>query len=168
MEDRFSGNVLRRQQVDNDLKPTLGEIGLNQFAPYLINRIASRWNGHMAEALKAHDMTTAKMRALAVLSISQSVTINELSLYAVTEQSTMSRTLDSLEEQGYIRRQPRPEDMRIRDVTITEEGRAAFEAVWPMMYELLMQLFDGIDDEEYATFTATLHKILRNVRKHEI
>ena len=167
MTDRFAGVVLRRPEEGEGL-PTLGEIGLGQFAPYLMNRVAARWNGHMSEALKAHDMTTTKMRALAILSLSASVTINELSIYAVTEQSTMSRTLDALEEQGYIRRQPRPEDMRVRDVAITEEGRAAFDAVWPMMYELLLQLFDGIDAEEYTAFTGTLQKILRNIRKHEI
>ena len=89
------------------LRPTLGEIGLDQFAPYLINRISLSWTNHLADALKAHEMTTTKMRALAVLSISSPVTINELSLYALTEQSTMSRTLDALEEQGYIRRRPR-------------------------------------------------------------
>ena len=82
------------------LRPSLGEIGLQQFAPYLINSVSLSWNTHLADALKAHDMTTTKMRALAILSISSPVTINELSLYALTEQSTMSRTLDSLEEQG--------------------------------------------------------------------
>jgi MarR family transcriptional regulator for hemolysin len=81
------------------LRPSVGEIGLHQFAPYLINRISLNWTTHLADALKAHDMTTAKMRALAILSISSPVTINELSLYALTEQSTMTRTLDSLEEQ---------------------------------------------------------------------
>jgi DNA-binding MarR family transcriptional regulator len=149
-------------------RPALGEIGLNQFAPYLMNRITARWNGNMAEALKQHDITTAKMRALAVLSVSSSVTINELAVYTVTEQSTMSRTLDSLEEQGFVRRQPRPEDMRIRDVTITEEGRTVFEKVWPTMFGLLSQMFDGVDDQEYQAFIATLHKVLRNIRKHEI
>ncbi len=85
----------------------MGEIGLNQFAPYLMNRVIARWNANLADDLKALDITTAKMRALAILSITPSVTINELSVFAVTEQSTMSRTLDSLEEQGFIRRQPR-------------------------------------------------------------
>jgi DNA-binding MarR family transcriptional regulator len=149
-------------------RPTLGEIGLNQFAPYLINRIAQRWNSNMAEALKTHEMTTTKMRALAILSLSSAVTINELSVYAVTEQSTMSRTLDSLEEQGLIRRQTRAEDMRVRDVSITEVGRATFERVWPTMYELFQQLFEGIEEDEYRAFVATLHRILRNVRKHDI
>ena len=106
-------------------------------------------------------MTTTKMRALAVLSISSPVTINELSLYALTEQSTMSRTLDALEEQGFIRRRPRAEDLRVRDVDITQGGRDAFAKVWPTMYDLLLKMFDGVDNEEYKAFTATLHKMIR-------
>ena len=146
----------------------MGEIGLNHFAPYLMNRLMARWNANLLEELREYDMTTAKMRTLAVLSVSSSLTINELSVFAVTEQSTMSRTLDSLEQQGYIRRQPRAEDMRIRDVSITEEGRAAFEKVWPTMYDLFLQMFDGVDEAEYRTFISTLHKVLQNIRKHEI
>jgi len=168
MAERFLGVVLRQHEGDVKNRPTIGEIGLNHFAPYLMNRVMARWNANMAEKLKGHHMTTAKMRALAVLSVSTSLTINELSVFAVTEQSTMSRTLDSLEEQGYIRRQLRPEDMRIRDVTITEEGRAAFEKFWPTMYDAFLRMFDGVDEEEYRAFIATLHKILVNIRNHDI
>jgi DNA-binding MarR family transcriptional regulator len=150
----FAGGVLRRPGPDGLVRPTMGEIGLNQFAPYLMNRIAARWNATMAEELRAFDMTTAKMRALAILSI--------------TEQSTMSRTLDALEDQGLIRRQQRAEDMRVREVHITEAGRAAFAEVWPGMYDRFVQMFDGVEEEEYRAFTATLHKVLRNIRKHEI
>lgn len=169
MAERFSGAVLRRRKGDEQVgPPTMGEIGLNHFAPYLMNRIIARWNANMADELREYDLTTAKMRTLAILSVSASLTINELSVFAVIEQSTMSRTLESLEDQGYIRRAPRPEDMRIRDVTITEEGRTAFARFWPIMYDSLLAMFDGIDEEEYRAFTGTLHKILVNIRKHEI
>lgn len=168
MDERFSGTVLRENHEEYDHMPTLGEIGLNNFAPYLMNRVMARWNANMAEELKRVDITTAKMRALAVLSITPSATINELSVFAVIEQSTMSRTLDSLEEQGYIRRQPRLEDMRVRDVSITEEGRAAFDQMWPVLYDSLLQMFSGIDEDEYRSFLATLQKILRNIRKNDI
>lgn len=168
MKERFSGTVLRHLDNPDAKRPTMGEIGLNQFAPYLMNRVISRWNANLADELKALDITTAKMRALAILSITPSVTINELSVFAVTEQSTMSRTLDSLEEQGYIRRQPRADDMRIRDVTITEEGRTAFERLWPTMYDSFQQMFHGIEEDEYKTFIAVLHRILHNIRKHDI
>jgi DNA-binding MarR family transcriptional regulator len=149
-------------------RPSLGQIGLQQFAPYLINSVSLSWTTRLATALKAHDLTTTKMRALAILSIASPVTINELSLYALTEQSTMSRTLDALEEQGFIQRKPRSEDLRVRDVHITEAGREVFARVWPDMYDLLLKAFDGVDSEEYAAFTATLHKIVANIRKHGI
>jgi MarR family transcriptional regulator for hemolysin len=149
-------------------RPSLGEIGLNQFAPYLINAVSLSWTTNLANALKAHEVTTTKMRALAVLSISSPMTINELSLYALTEQSTMSRTLDSLEEQGFIQRRPRAEDLRVRDVDITPSGREAFARIWPSMYDVLLKMFEGVDNEEYKAFTATLHKLIQNIRKHDI
>lgn len=148
-------------------RPSLGEIGLQQFAPYLINSVSLSWTTHLASVLKSYDMTTVKMRALAVLSISSPVTINELSQHTLTEQSTMSRTLDTLEEQGFIIRKPRPEDLRVRDVEITQAGRDAFAKVWPAMYDSLLKLFDGIDSAEYNAFTSTMHKIMLNIRKHE-
>src|SRR5580692_6352740 len=168
MTDRFSGILLRSDARDQELAPSLGEIGLNNFASYLMNRIMARWNTNVAEELKDFDMTTTQMRALAVLSVSSSVTINELSVFAVTEQSTMSRTLDSLEEQGYIRRQPRPDDMRVRDVSITVKGRSAFEKVWPMLHRMLLQMFDDVAEDEYRNFLGTLQKVLRNIRKHDV
>ena len=168
MTDRFSGILLRSDARDQELAPSLGEIGLNNFAPYLMNRIMARWNTNVAEELKDFDMTTTQMRALAVLSVSSSVTINELSVFAVTEQSTMSRTLDSLEEQGYIRRQPRSGDMRVRDVSITVKGRSAFEKVWPMLHRMLLQMFDDVAEDEYRNFLGTLQKVLRNIRKHDV
>ncbi len=154
--------------ADADTIPSMGEIGLNQFAPYLVNRISARWNTNMAEALKAHNMTTAQMRILAVLAVNSGLTINELSVFTVTEQSTMSRTLDALEDQGMIRRQPRAGDMRVREIHILDKGRAAFEQIWPTVYALFARMFDGVAPEEYQAFVTTLHKMLRNIRQHEI
>ncbi|GLU29201.1 MarR family transcriptional regulator [Brucella sp. NBRC 12950] len=168
MEERFSGTVLASEQQEANPVRLLGEIGLNNFAPYLMNRLMARYNANLAEGLKGSQITTVKLRALAVLSVTPSATINELSVFTVTEQSTMSRTLDSLEEQGYIRRQARPGDMRIRDISLTEEGRDIFNQAWPTMYDLLLQLFDGIDEDEHRAFVGTLQKMLRNIRKNEL
>jgi hypothetical protein len=71
MEQRFSGQIMQRDVDPAARQATLGEIGINQFAPYLMNRIMERWNGNLAEALKLHNMSTTMMRALAVLSISR-------------------------------------------------------------------------------------------------
>jgi DNA-binding MarR family transcriptional regulator len=147
---------------------TLGQIGLQQFAPYLMNRIMGRYNANLRDALRKHDLTVPQVRALAVLSVMDGVPVNDLSVYTVTEQSTMSRTLDALETQGLVRREQAQTDSRVRKVFLTDEGRAEFGRAWPFMHDLYETMFDGIDDQEYAALIATLTKMLRNVRKHDI
>ena len=143
-------------------RPSLGQIGLQQFAPYLINSVSLSWTTHLAATVKAHGLTTTKMRALAILSIASPVTINELSLYALTEQSTMSRTLDSLVEQGLIDRRPQKGDARVREVELTNRGREIFAAYWPALYIGFTKLFSGVTEEEFNIFVQVLHKLVRN------
>ena len=147
---------------------TLGEIGLWHFAPYLMNRIMGRYNAELAARLRHHDLSTAKMRTLAVLAVVPGLTINELSVYAVTEQSTMRRTLEGLERQGLVRREERASDGRVREIYLTEEGRAAFDRVWPDMHACYAGMFAGIPEDERSAFVGTLQRVLKNVRRHEI
>ncbi|WP_372893384.1 MarR family winged helix-turn-helix transcriptional regulator [Rhodosalinus sp.] len=147
---------------------TLGEMGLFSFVPYLMNRIMGRYNADLQGELRALGMTTVKMRTLAVLAVVPGLTINELSVYAVTEQSTMSRTLEALEQAGLVRREGRASDGRVREIYLTEAGRAEFDRAWPAMYAGYQRMFAGIPEEERQAFTGTLQKILRNIRQHDI
>lgn len=148
-------------------EPSLPDIGLDQFAPYLINRISARYNADMAEVLRAHDLTTPKMRALAVLAVHQGLTVNELAVYAVMEQSTMSRTLDAMVEAGLVERRPRKDDGRVRECALTEAGRRAFDEVWPLMRSQETRMFAGLEADERQVFLDILSRILRNIRQHE-
>ncbi|HEV2507265.1 MAG TPA: MarR family transcriptional regulator [Mesorhizobium sp.] len=152
---------------DDTEGPRLGEIGLQQFAPYLMNRIMGRYNASLREDLAKLGLTTPKMRALAVLSVIDNLAISRLAVYAITEQSTLSRALDALETDGLVRRTADPEDSRATRISITEAGRAAFETLWPTMRHSYEHMFAGIDAAERTAFVATLQKMLLNVRKHE-
>jgi DNA-binding MarR family transcriptional regulator len=149
-------------------KPSrLGEIGLQNFAPYLMNRIMGRYNSGLRTELAAQGLSTVKMRALAVLAVIDGLQIGELAVYAVVEQSTLSRALDSLTAEGLIRRQIDPGDNRATRIFITEPGRAVFEALWPRMAEGWRRMFSGIPTDEERAFLGTLQKILVNIRKHD-
>ena len=145
----------------------LGEIGLQQFAPYLMNRVMGRYNTNLREGLRSRDLTTPQMRALAVMAVADGLTVNELAVYTVTEQSTMSRTLDAMEAQGLLRRETLEADNRVRRIHLTPAGRALFDEVWPVMWQAFRSLFRDVDDAEYAAFVAVLQKMLRNVREHD-
>lgn len=148
-------------------QPRLGEIGLGNYAPYLMNRIMGRYNSDLRDQTQALGLTTPKMRALAVLSVIDGILIRELAVYAVIDVSTLSRALDQLEAQGLLRRDPDPSDNRATRVTITTAGRATFEMLWPTMANAYQQMFDGIPAGERQAFVATLQKILNNIRVHE-
>jgi len=151
-----------------DKLPGLGEIGLQNFAPYLMNRIMGRYNQTIQSSLSNAGITTLKMRILAVLSVVDGISVNELAIYTVAEQSTLSRTLTALEDAGLVYSSISSTDNRIRFNHLTEEGSELFNSLWPQMHASYNQMFAGIDDDQKDAFIGTLRKILRNIRVNEV
>jgi DNA-binding MarR family transcriptional regulator len=145
----------------------LAALGLENFAPYLMNRIMGRYNDSLREEMSALGLTTPKMRALATLAVHDGLQISHLAVYCVTDPSTLSRALDQLEADGLVRRQTDPGDARATRIHLTTVGRAAFDRLWPTMDAAQERLFAGIPESERAAFTTTLQRILRNIRRHD-
>ena len=147
---------------------SLGEVGLTNYAPYLMNRIMGRYNASLRDEMSGLGLTTPKMRALAVLSVVDGPLIRELSVLCVVEQSTLSRALDQLQAEAMIRRAADASDSRATRVFITDAGRTAFETLWPHMAAAQARMFRAIPVDEQRAFVGTLQKMLANIRKHDI
>ena len=148
--------------------PVLGEIGLSNYAPYLMNRIMGRYNASLRAEMARLGLTTPKMRALAVLSVVEGPLMRDLAVHAVVETSTLSRALDQLSADGLVRREVDGIDSRATRLFLTDAGRAAFETLWPVMAESHAAMFRDIPDDERRAFVATLQKLLANIRRHDI
>ena len=153
---------------DDTAKTGLDDIGLGNFAPYLMNRIMGRYNASLRDKMAQQGLSTPKMRALAVLSVVDGPLIGELAVYTVVEQSTLSRAVDQLDSDGLVRRAGDANDNRAVRVYITDSGRAAFDLLWPPMAAAQARMFRGIPAAERAAFVGTLQKMLTNIRKHNI
>ncbi|MGJ8544128.1 MAG: MarR family winged helix-turn-helix transcriptional regulator [Sulfitobacter sp.] len=153
-------------QQRTPMAPRLGEMGLENFAPYLMNRLIGRYNASMRAEMAALGLTTPQMRSLAVLSVMDGLLIRELAVYAVAEQSTLSRALDALDSDGLIRRAPDPNDSRATRVYLTDAGREVYDRLWPHMSASYEEMFAGIGPEEKRAFVGTLQAMLHNIRKH--
>ena len=147
--------------------PRLGDIGLDNFAPYLMNRIIGRYNACLREEMATLGLTTTQMRALAVLSVTDGILIRELAVFAVVEQSTLSRAIDALSRAGLIRREIDAADSRATRIFLTDPGREAYDRLWPHMSGSYEQMFAGVSQKDRKAFVATLQKMLANVRKHD-
>jgi len=153
--------------MDEGEIPRLGEIGLSNYPPYLMNRIMGRYNASIRAEMGKLGLTTPKMRALAVLSVMDGLLVGQLAVHAIVEQSTLSRALDALQADGLVRREVDVSDSRAIRVFITQAGRARFETLWPHMAETFRAMFNGIDQAGVRAFVATLQKIHANIRTHD-
>ncbi len=151
----------------NDNQISLGTLGLENFVPYLMNRIMGRYNSALHTEVVALGLTTPKLRALAVLSVHDGILIRELAVYTVVQQSTLSRALDGLEKDGLIMRKANRDDGRAFHVFLTDAGHAAHTRLWPHMAKASEIMFKNISQSERAALVATLQKMLRNIRKHD-
>lgn len=145
----------------------LSEMGLENFAPYLMNRIMGRYNAALSAEMAALGLTTPQMRSLAVLSVTDGILIRELAVYAVVQQSTLSRALESLAREGLIERVTDSNDSRATRVYLTPAGREAYDRLSPHMQAAYEAMFKGIDEAQKKAFVGTLQTMLRNIRKHD-
>lgn len=142
-------------------------VQLDDFLPYLLNRIANRLNMALAEDLKALGMSVPDYRILAVLTAGNPRTVKELAVYTVTGQSTLSKSLDRMEAADLIERRADPGDGRIVNVHITVKGEQSFKRIMPVALSHYRRALRGFDAGQRRQLTAMLHDILDNIRKSD-
>lgn len=140
---------------------------LEAFAPYLMNRIMARYNKGVEAGLKNAGVSVAQMRALVVLTENGPCTINELSVLTVIKQSTLSRTLDTMESAGLVLREARDGDSRVRLIRLTDAGHSAYLAAWPTMLQMRDTMLAALAPDEQAVLTQMLLRVFYNIRHHD-
>ena len=91
--------------------------------------------------------------------ISQSALVKRTHLTA----PTVSVALQKMEQQGLIRREQNPSDMRETMVFITEKGEDFHDFIRKSIAETQDEMFDGISAEEIEQLRSTLMKIRENM-----
>jgi DNA-binding MarR family transcriptional regulator len=72
---------------------------------------------------------------------------------------TVTDTLDGMERQGLIRREPDPKDRRAKRILITEAGQQAVAATEPIRRELISQVMGSLTGEEREALARILGKL---------
>lgn len=141
---------------------------LRAYIPYLVNRLSNRLGIDQNRLLADHGLNNAALRTLSVLHIYATLTINDISVLAVIEQSTASRTIDTLHAAGLVTRVLGEADQRRRVVGLTREGEALLRRVWPVVEQNYERMTDGIAQEEIRLCANVLSRMIDNVRKHPL
>lgn len=89
----------------------------------------------------------------------------ELADACMFDVTTMSRTLDKMENAGLIKRHVNPSSRRAHLIGLTPEGKEKAEQVNQQFVWLDQVLREGIEEKEIESLYRTLEKIENNIKK---
>lgn len=139
-------------------------VPMDDFLPYLLNRITNRLNLNLLEDLRPLRINVPRWRVLAVLHSRDGRSIGELAAYTVMDQSTLSRVVDQMERDGLVERRRGVRDSRVVRVHILKAGHDTFNLILPKALRHLEHALDEFSAEERRLMLRLLHKVLDNIR----
>jgi DNA-binding MarR family transcriptional regulator len=87
----------------------------------------------------------------------------ELAERAGVTRATMTGLLDTLVKDGFVRREPAPNDRRMMSVSLTEEGQALMARILPGYFRRVAQMVKNLSEAERRTMVHLLTKIQQGV-----
>ena len=140
-------------------------VDLETMPSFTLNHVVHRYHQVLQSRLRSAGVSTLKMRIIVSLRSFGSLTVSELCNWAIAEQPTMSRALDSLEGQGMVQRQAGDTDSRLRMISLTEAGRQLFDRIYPEISRVNETMVEGLSAKEKAVMLSALNRVLGNLQK---
>jgi DNA-binding MarR family transcriptional regulator len=106
----------------------------------------------------SHDLTFGQLRLLFVLQ-SGAVSIGRLAQMLGVTDATASEIVDRLVRRGLVTRSHRPDDRRVVDCLLSEDGARLLAEVGGARREVLRRALSVLDPDELAQFDGLLHTI---------
>ncbi|OBA64479.1 MarR family transcriptional regulator [Mycobacterium sp. 1100029.7] len=123
-------------------------------APLLRELVAAE-----APILQAHGLTMWAYAVLCALDQSSMRTQTALAAAIGADKTRIIRTLDDLQDNGYIERRPDPDDRRVRLLAITQAGRRVKDAVQRDIQHGEEHWLGELTADERRTFLHSLERL---------
>jgi len=136
--------------------------------PFIVARLTRRWRKLLDERLKDLNVTQARWSTMLYLQRGgEGLTQRELASLMAIENPTLVRLLDSLEAQNLVERRPCERDRRARRLHLTPEGERFMSELNNRASMLRNELLDGVTDDEIATASRVIYRVLENADRLE-
>lgn len=113
----------------------------------------------LSRRLRKHDLaglTPSQLSTLAYVDNQGPMRLGDLAAAERIAPSTLTRLVNVLEDRGYLRRQPAPDDARAYLVTVTDAGRAALEQIRAEGTSMLADSLRTLPPDQLAVLEAAL------------
>jgi MarR family transcriptional regulator, transcriptional regulator for hemolysin len=127
-----------------------------------VSRLSSKnFERHMAAA--ALGLTIEQCKVLIYLQRNQGINQKRLAYLTDTDQMTLVRTLDRMEQDGWIERQPDPQDRRARRLRLKPEAAVVLKQVWIIADRSRGEALAGLDEADRDRLLELIGRIHDNL-----
>jgi|SRR4051812_17442124 DNA-binding MarR family transcriptional regulator len=138
------------------------DFSLDRHVFFWLTQVIGARDRELAQGLRESGLRVPEWRALAAMYARKHCTMSELAELATIDRTTLTRTVDRMQDAGWLERLADEQDMRVTRLALTASGRKMFERIWPEVQRLNELALAGLS----ASQIETLRKILGQMREN--
>lgn len=104
---------------------------------------------------------------LANIDLQQSVSISQLGEILLLDQTTITRNINLLKQNGYVDLNRDPQDARTKVITLTDKGIEKLNEAAPIWQDIQERIINDIGIEKYEDFYETLKTIQKIIKTYD-
>ncbi len=112
--------------------------------------------GYSAQHLRSVDLTPPQFEVISALGNTSGMSMHKLGEKTLITKGTLTGVIDRLEQKGLVQREVPEGNRRSFIVSLTPNGTAVFEAVFPAHMDYLKERFDRLDPDQLAQLKTNL------------
>jgi DNA-binding MarR family transcriptional regulator len=133
---------------------------------YWLTQVIGARDRELTQGLRDFGLRVPEWRVLAALYARRSSTMSALADLATIDRTTLTRTVDRMQDAGWLARLADAGDMRVTRLELTGPGRKLFEKVWPAVQRLNELALAGLPKSEIQQLHKTLERMRANLEHY--
>lgn len=139
---------------------------LDRHVFYWLTQVIGARDRELTQGLREFGLRVPEWRALAALHARKRCTMSELADLATIDRTTLTRTVDRMQDAGWITRIADSEDMRVTRLELTTAGRKLFEKIWPTVERLNELALSGLSSSQIDALRKVLGQMKDNLEAY--
>ncbi len=129
---------------------------------WLLRRVLNSMSREVSGRISERDLTQVQWGPLFMIHTCRCSTAAALARELNVDTGSMTRTLDRLEDKGYLRRERSTDDRRVVKLVLTDEGKRAIADIPFVLSDVLNDFLQGFTRAEHDQLFSLLSRLLEN------
>lgn len=159
---KLNSDILKHR---TPIKMQRSELHMDTFLPSLIRNLSEGMALNMSRRITGpFRLTMTEWRIMLQLAEHEALSASDIVAYSAMEKSKVSRAIGNLESRDLVTRQAAKDDLRVKQLTMTETGRKRYQALVPKVLDWEKELIEGLEVSEYRDLLYLLDKLNKRLK----